>query len=78
MAENIGLHGRAVRMQGAFDQARIGFGVLAERDDARDARLLGAALEMRELRDVAIDDGGAVCLQSEKDLGLGVGDLGRA
>ena len=32
VAENVGLDGRAVRMQGAFDQTRIGLGVLAERD----------------------------------------------
>ena len=64
-------------MQGAFDQTCIGFGVLAERDHTRDVRFLGAAFEMRELRDVAIDDGGAVFLQSEKDLGLGVGNFGQ-
>ena len=38
-------------MQRAFDEPRVGLRMLAERDDARDARLLGAALEVRELRD---------------------------
>ena len=49
--------------------------MLAERNDAGDAGFFGAALEMGELRDVAIDDRRAARLDAEKDFGLGVGDL---
>ena len=76
-AEDFCLDGRAARMQRAFDQPRIGRFMLAERNDAGDAGLLGAALEMGELRDIAIDDRRAARLDAEKDLGLGVGDLGQ-
>ena len=51
VAEDVGLDGRAVRMQRAFDEPRIGRFVLAERHDALDAGRLRAALKMRELRD---------------------------
>ncbi len=77
-AEDFRLDGRAARMQRAFDQPRIGRFMLAERNDAGDAGLFGAALEMGELRDIAIDDCRAARLDAEKDLRLGVGDLGRA
>ena len=58
-AEDLRLDRRAVGVQRAFEQARVGLFVLAERHDARDAGFLGAALELRELRNVAIEDGGA-------------------
>ena len=41
-----------------------------------DAGFLGAALEMGELRDVAVDERGAAGLDAEKDFSLGIGDLG--
>ena len=63
-------------MQGAFDQARVGLGVRTKRDHAPDGRGFGAAFEMAELRTVAIEHRHAVFLQSEKNLSLGVGDLG--
>jgi hypothetical protein len=46
-------------------------------EDAGDACLLGAALEVRELRVVAIDHRGAAGFEPEKDLRLGVGDFGQ-
>ena len=75
-AEDIRLDGRAAGMQRAFDEPRVRLLVLAEGDDAGDAGLLGAALEARELRVVAIDDRGTAGSETEKDLRLGVGDLG--
>ena len=74
-SENIRHHGRAMRMQRAFDETRVGLRVLAERHDARDARLLRAALELRKLRDVAVDDRGAARLEAQKDFGFSVGDF---
>ena len=64
-------------MQRAFDQPCIGRFMLAERNNAGDAGLFGAALEMGELRDIAIDDCRAARLDAEKDFRLGVGDLGQ-
>ncbi len=76
-AENVCGDRRAVGMQRVFDQPRIGFRVLAERDDAADAGFPGAAREMAELRIVAVEDRGAVAFEAEKDFRLGVGDLGQ-
>ena len=76
-AEDIRLHGRATGMQGAFDQPRVGLGIGAERDYAGDAGFLCAALEVSELRRVAVKHSGAVRLEPEKDLGLRIGDLGQ-
>ena len=75
-AEDLRLDRRAVGVQHAFAQPGIGLFVLAERHDSGDAGLLGAALELRELRIVAIEDGGAAGFEAEKNLRLGVGDLG--
>ena len=49
--------------------------MLAERNNAGDAGLFRPALEMGELRDIAIDDCRAARLDAEKDFRLGVGDL---
>ena len=74
-AENLRLNGRAVGVQNAFDQARVGLFMLAERHDARDARFLGAAFQVRELRIVAVEHRGAARFEAEKNLRLGVGDF---
>jgi hypothetical protein len=66
---------RAIGQQGDIEQPRIGFGVLAEGDDAFDAGRAGMPLQPREMRIVAIDHGGAARLDAAEDLGLGVGDL---
>ena len=74
MAENARLHGRGVGLQRELDEPRVGLGVLAERDDAADVRVLRLPLQPRELRIVAVDDGGAARLDALKNLGLRVGD----
>jgi hypothetical protein len=76
-AQNLRDRRRAVRMRHAFDQPRVGLGVRAERYDAPDAGFLGAAVKLRKLRNIAIDDGGAVGFEAEKNLGFGGGDLGQ-
>ena len=60
----------------AFDEACIGLRALPERHDTRDAGFVGAALEQRELRNVAVDDGDTARLDAEKNLRLGFRDLG--
>ncbi len=73
-AEDARLHGRGVRLQRELDQPRVGLGVLAERDDAADARRLRLLLQPRELRIVAVDDRRAARLDALEDFRLGVGD----
>src|SRR5262249_35106645 len=48
--------------------------MLAERNDAIDAGVPGAALQPRELRIVTIEHRGATALDAEEDFRLGVGD----
>src|SRR5580692_9252559 len=74
-AENVGLNRRTARMQRAFYEARIGLRMGAERHHPLDAGRIGGALELCELRNVAVDDGSATRLHAKKDFRLGVGDL---
>ena len=69
-AEDIGLDGRALGMKRVFDQARVGLRMLAERYDASDAGFFRAAPQPAELRNVTIEDGGAVFFKSDKDSAL--------
>ena len=75
LAEDVGLDGRGFGLQRAALEPRVGLAVRAEGDDARNAGGLGGVGELRELPDVAIDDGRAARLEPEKDFGLGLGDL---
>ena len=67
---------RSLRLQRAFDEPRIGAGVLAEREDARHSRFGGAALEPLIVRIVAIEERRAAGFEAEEDFGLGIGDGG--
>ena len=74
VAQNLGVHARTVRLQRQVDEPRIGLRVLAERHDCCGARGLRGALKPLVERAVAVDHRGAVRLEPEKNLGLGVGD----
>ncbi len=56
-------------------QFRVGVGVPAERDNARNASRLGGGFEPRVLTVVAVENGGAARLDPGKDFRLGVGDF---
>src|SRR5215475_11230492 len=72
-AENVRLNSRAIGLQRELDEPRVGHGVLAEGDDTR-ASAAGGRRQPLEMRIVAVDYGGAACLEPAEDLGLGVGD----
>jgi len=73
-AENARLHGRAVGLQRAFHQPRLGAWTFAKADDALDAGLARPALEPRKLRIVGVEDRRTAALHPEKNFRLGVGD----
>ncbi len=65
---------RAFRMQRVLEQARVGFGMLSEGNDASDARALRVPLQPREMRVVAVDRRCTTRLDPGEDFRLGVGD----